>query len=433
MERGRSKLTRSSEDDKQECSAVPRWASYAGRLGLAIVILLVAGAIAAYWLTNRPKAQRKPPESQATLVEVSSVAHKTHQVMVRAMGTVVPARSIQLTSRVGGEIVEVSPEFVPGGRFERGQKILRIDPKDYELAVEQRASELAKAQSELKLEMGQQSIARREYKLLGQEVESGDEELLLRKPQLESTKAAVSSAKAAYEQAGLNLRRTELKAPFNAMVQSREIDIGAQVSVGAPLASLVGTAEYWVQVSVPVDQLTWIDIPGVIGATASTVRVLHETSSGEQRTWAGSVERLMPSLETQGRMAQLLVSVKDPLGLEAPVTKRYPLILDSYVRVEIAGHTLEGIAAIKRTSLRDGNRVWVMLSNNTLDIREVRIAWGGDDVVYISEGLEDGELLVTSDIAAPVKGSTLRTAAPSPGSSPARSTINQQPSDRQEG
>ena len=369
--------------------------------------------MSAYWLMNRPKAKRRRATAQATLVDVARLRVRTHRVVVRAMGTVVPARRMQLASRVSGEIVQVSASFVPGGRFDAGQQVLLVDPRDYALAVQQRTSELAKAQSDLKLEMGQQSVAKREYELLAKEVIPEDRELVLRQPQLATARAAVASAQAALDKARLDLKRTKIVAPFNATVQSRDVNLGSQVSVGTSLATLVGTDEYWVQVSLPVGQLKWIAIPGFNSDQGATVRVYHLAgwAAGVFRT--GTVQRLMTELEPQGRMARLLVSVKDPLALSAAPAQRHPLIQGSYVRVELAGRDVRDVMRVPRTALRDGRRVWIMAPNGTLDIREVTIAWGDSDYVYVSRGLADGDPLVISDLATPVRGMALRRAGAS--------------------
>jgi len=182
-------------------------------------------------------------------------------------------------------------------------------------------------------------------------------ELLLRRPQLEMAKAAVSAAEAALEKAQLDLERTVVLSPFNAMVQSKNVDLGSQVSTGTMLASLVGTDEYWVEVSVPVDELKWIDIPGYNAKSGSPVRVYYESAWGKDMFRTGTVERLMTDLEPQGRMARLLITVKDPLQLQSNPEKRHPLILGSYVRVEINGVEVPGIAKIPRAAIREGKQV----------------------------------------------------------------------------
>lgn len=387
-----------------------RWSRHVVRLLLVLIILAGGGGISFYWLTHKPTAQRRPPQTQARLVEVSRVRSGTQKVVVKAMGTVVPTRRIQLASRVSGEIVEVSPDFVPGGHFKANQRMLQIEPKDYQLAVQQFTSNLAKAQCDLKVEMGQQSVAQREYELLGQDVQEEDKELLLRQPQLAMVQAAVTAAQASLEQAQLDLKRTNVMAPFNAIVQSRNVDLGSQVNVSTELASLVDTDKYWIQVSVPVDELRWITIPDRSDDKGSLVRVYYESAWGPDALRMGTVERLMTDLEPQGRMARLLVAVADPLELNSDSQNHHSLILESYVRVKIQGPDLEDVVRIPRAALRDGNRVWVMKPDNTLDIRNVTIIWGGSDHVCVTDGPADGDLLVISDLAAPVQGMALRTA-----------------------
>jgi multidrug efflux pump subunit AcrA (membrane-fusion protein) len=425
------------------------------RFAVSLVIVLGAlagaGVLSAYWLTNRPKATRRPPQKQAVLVEVREVESTSEDVVIDAMGTVVPAREVELAPQVGGEIVHVSPRFVPGGRFDAGEMMVKIDPEDFDLAVrlqqaqmqkttaeaEQAASAVAqretavtRAKAALALEMGQQSVAQREFELLGQTVAPEDEALVLRKPQLEQARAEVAAAEAArraaeaarqavvasqgamavaLEQAKLNLARTEVRAPFNALVRARHVDLGAQVSPGRAIASLVGTDEYWIEVSVPVDELRWMRVPGLNSDEGSTVRLVHERAWGPGASRIGRVRRLMSEVEPQGRMARLLVAVADPLNLAVEPQKRRPLILGDYVRVEIDGNALHDIVCIDRTTLRDGRRVWVMTADDTLEIRDVKIAWGGVDQVCISEGLRAGDRLIVSDLGAPVAGMPLRT------------------------
>jgi hypothetical protein len=145
---------------------------------------------------------------------------------------------------------------------------------------------------------------------------------------------------------------------------------------------------------------------------------MHDAAWGPGVSRAGTVCRLMTDLEPEGRMARLLVKVRDPLHLAAPLAERRPLILGSYVRVEIEGRDLANVIRLARAELHDGKRVWVMTASKTLEIRDVKTAWSGNNHVYVSEGLQAGELLVTSDLAAPVPGMALRTAGDAVESSP---------------
>jgi RND family efflux transporter MFP subunit len=324
------------------------------------------------------------------------------------MGTVLPAREVTIRPRVSGEVVRVSQDFVPGGHFREGQEFLEIDPVDYELDLKQREAEVAQIQSDFSIEYGQQSVAAHEFKLLGDIVAEEDRNLVLRKPQLEKLQATLKSAQAALERAQLDLVRTKVKAPFNALVRTRDVNLGMYVSPTSTLTTLTGTDTYWVEVAVPVDQLRWIRIPDSSGENGSTVRVFDEVSwePGAGRT--GSVIRLLSDLETQGRMARLLVAVADPLSLEEANSGMPQMILDQYVRVEIEGISLDSVAAVERRLFRDGDNLWVLNDRGQLEIRPVEIAFRGRDRMFVRSGVLDGERLVVTDLPAAVNGMPLK-------------------------
>lgn len=378
---------------------------------LGVHVLAAGAAVSVYWLLNKPKARRRPPRSGSVLVEVMPVRHRTQRVTLRALGTVVAAQTIRLAPQVSGDIVQVTDEFLPGGRFGAGDRILQIDPRDYQFVVRQKAYDVAQAERDLKLELGQQSVARREYELLKDAVEKEDQELVLRKPQLKTAQAALAAAKAYLAKAELDLKRTDVRVPFNAMVQSRQVNLGSQVSTGTQLAELVGTDEYWVEASVPVDQLKWIKVPTKSGQPGSPVRVHYAAAWGPGVFRKGRVLRLATELEKQGRMAKLIASIRDPLSL-APENADCPeMILGAYVRIEIDGKDLRSVVRVPRSALRDGSNVWIMSPQNTLNIRRVKIAWSGREFVYVADELREGESLIISDLATPVKGMALRVAS----------------------
>ena len=358
-------------------------------------------------IRDSPTTQRRPKGPEAVLVETTPVEMETRQIVIRAMGRVVPANQIQLAARVSGQITGTHAHFVPGGRFAAGQKILQIDPADYELIVRQQTGNLTRMESDVRLEMGQQTVAKQEYELLLEEVDEADADLLLRQPQLAAKRASVEVARATLEKARLDLDRTEIKAPFNSVVQNRNVELGSYVSPGASLATLVGTDEFWLEAAVPLDELKWIDFPDESDAAGSRARVYNESAWGGHVHREGRVIKLLPGLESKGRMAQVLIAVADPLGDNE--TGQPPLLLDSYVRVEIDGACVDNVAHVPRSALHGGARVWVMLPDNTLDIREVDIVWGSAEFVYVINGLRDGEQLVTSNLASPLPGMLLRT------------------------
>jgi len=446
-----------SSIDSQPVSPQAARKHRAGRLiGCLLIVVAVGGAaaLARHWMLTKTQAERKHPNKSATLVTAEPIALRNERVTVQVLGTVGAARSIGLAPRVAGRIIRVSADFVPGGHLKAGDELLRLDPEDYELAVDRRQAEadraasdctrlrseitrlqtnITKADSALKIEMGQQVLAREAYERLGETVKPEDEELVLRKPELQiaqanckaaraaktaaeaSLKAAMASASVAklgHKQAKLDLERTVVRAPVNVVIAEKLVDVGSQVSSATPVAQLVGTDEYWVDVSVPVDRLKWLEVPG------ADARIHYEAAWGADAFRTGQALQLMTNLESQGRMARLLVSVRDPLSLTRGNTEQPALILGAYVRVEIAGADIEDVARIPRSALHDGDKVWIKTPKGKLDIRSVTVSWSDDEHVYIKAGLRDGELLVTSDLGTPVPGMDVRTADEKPAPKP---------------
>ena len=373
------------------------------------VVVIVAGlAVAMVLIQSKPSAKREPPPRQARLVEIQPVVFERARTRINAMGTVVPAESVTLQPQVSGEVISVSDDLEPGGLLQAGDELLRIDPRDYELAVLQRDSEVAQAQSSLRLEQGQQAIARREFELLNEAMQEEDRDLVLRKPQLESVRAQLALARASLEKAKLDLQRTRVRAPFNAIVKSTAVEVGTRVTTANTLATLAGTDTCWVEVSVPVKELQWITVPRARDAVGSSVRITNPAAWGEGAWREGRVIRLAGDLEKEGRMARLIVEVDDPFALRPENSDKPVMLMDSYVSVLIEGRPLEQVARIEREYLRDGDRLWIMGAEGTLDIRQVDIVFRSQNEVYVASGVEDGEALVVTDLAAPVEGMPLR-------------------------
>ncbi len=378
---------------------------------LVPVVILIAGAAVSLWLMETsPQAKPRPQARNATLVSVRTVDYGPRQTVVSGMGTVAAACDVELIPQVSGEIIELNRNLVPGGHFRQGETLLTIDPTDYRLAVRQLATDVAKAESDLQLEQGNQLVAQKEYKLLGETVSDVEKALMLRRPQLDNLRATLEAAQAKLEQARVDLARTEIKAPFNAVVQSRDVNIGTRASQATVLATLVGTDTYWVEVSVPVSQLRWIRIPQAGKDEGALVRIYDSGAWGDGIYREGRVMRLEADLEEQGRMARLLVRVEDPLSLRPENARQPRMLIGSYVRVEIQGEQVPLAAAIEREFIHNGSSVWVMNATGVLDIRPVEIVFRGKESLLITGGIEPGERLVTTDLAVPVEGMALRTA-----------------------
>ncbi len=381
------------------------------RLLLPAFVVIAAVAVAAWLLQTGPQAKPRPKVRNATIVDVRPIKFDRHATTISVMGTVIPQREVILKPQVSGKIISMSDKLIPGGRFAKDEPLLTIDPSDYQLAIQQLASEVARVKADWQIELGQQRVARKEYELLGETVTDEEKALMLREPQLANIKAVLDATKARLEQARLDLQRTVVTAPFNAVVISREINLGTSVSPSATLATLVGSDSYWIDALVPSSLLKWISTGQEGRADGSQVRVYDSAAWGAAQYRTGRVLGLTAMVEEQGRMAKLLVEIPDPLALRTGAKGQPELLLGSYIRAEIAGESVPQAAQVERDLVRDGSHLWIMDERNTLDIRPVEIAFRGQEYVLVTGGIREGERLITSNLPSPVAGMSLRTMA----------------------
>lgn len=372
------------------------------KAALPFVILAAGVMIGGYMYLNPEQARTRPaPTPQAALVDLAVVEDGTHVITIEAMGQIAPAQEIILRPQVGGAVIAIADEFIPGGRMDAGDTVLQIDPADYELAIRRAAAALKQAEADYALEMGRQSVARDEMAILerstGKKIDNP--QLALRGPQREQAAAARDSAAAELARAELDLARATVSAPFTALITERHVTAGDRVSAQQELARLVNIDQYWVRIAVPVDELRWLAVPGAAAVIAM------DGGRGERH---GTVIRQTGRLEPQSRLAELIVAVDDPLLHYGPVQPGLsPLVLGDYVRVKMTGRPAEGTVRVPLAWLRDGDRIWVA-ADGALSVRTLRIVHRDREYAYVADGLVPGEHVVISDLTVAVDGMKIR-------------------------
>lgn len=381
---------------------------------LLIGLILLAGMLGAYVLKKTaPRAQRVAPQPQARWVAVRPVTLQDAQVRVRGFGQVVAARQIELKAQVAGEVVALHPQFREGACLPAGTLLVQLDARDYQLALAQREAAVRQAEARLALEEGQQQVARQEwqrYQSSGQPLPESAH-LVLRQPQLEQARADLASARAALGQARLELERTAIRLPFDALILRQQVEQGAQLAAQGTVATLVDSGTFEVEVTVPLDALALLDLPRpghLTGGAGARIERTDRPGGGSARQ--GQVIALLGEL-ADGRMARLRVAVADPLALRAATPPDWPLLLGDYVAVSLLGRLLPQVAVVPRALLRDGDQLWLLTPQQTLEIRPVEVLWRDQHQVYL-RGVVAGEQLVETDLAAPVAGMALRPLVP---------------------
>ncbi|WP_420548772.1 efflux RND transporter periplasmic adaptor subunit [Curvivirga sp.] len=374
---------------------------------IMILGILAISTVLIFWINSTEPSveQEDAVKKTAMLIEIEHLKKGDFAPMIQGLGNVQAAQDIILNPRVSGQITKISESFIPGNIVKSGDILLQIDPADYRNNMQQMESALQQAKAALDIESGKYEVAKKEYALINKQLIGKNKALVLREPQMQAAKAAVHSAKASFEQARMELERASVKTPFAAQIITRNVNIGSQINTNTQIARLVGIDEYWVIVAVPVSQLQHLTFPQGNNQGARVI-IKSPKAWPENAVREGNVVRLIGALDQTTRLARVLVSVKDPLAIQK--RNKQPILVDSIVQTEIEGKLLKNVFRIKRDYLREGNTVWLN-RDNKLHISQATVVMKDKEYAYISKGINDNDLLITSSLATVAEGMALRT------------------------
>ncbi len=384
-------------------------------------VVLGAGVLAfALLMVLRSPPEIQEPPRPIPIVTTAPARVETGALTVRGSGTVRPSAEITLAPQVSGRVEWVSPALVSGGRFRPGQALLRIEAADYENRVQAAQAEVAGRSVDVLQAEEEVAIAREEWARLEQR-EALDPErdrpnpLLLREPQLEAARAALRRAEAVLEDARLALERTSVRAPFDGIVRSESVDRGQFVTPGQPLAQVYATEAIEVVVPLSDDEAAlipelWSARAG--GAGARIPAVVHAEYGGGRFRWEGFVDRAESALDERTRTVDVVVRVPSPFDVRDDGQDRPPLLLGTFVTVDIQGVELDSYVVVPAAAVRDGPVVWTVVRDTLLVVRSVEVLQEVEDEAHLRAELAAGTPVIVSPLPVVTDGMTVRVAEP---------------------
>ncbi|MCL7972858.1 MAG: efflux RND transporter periplasmic adaptor subunit [marine benthic group bacterium] len=369
--------------------------------GLTIIAIGVLGLVLLMVFRPRPAAQEPP--RRVPLVVTAPADVRSGNLTIRGNGTVRPKSQIVLSSQVAGRVEWVSPAFASGGRFEKGDLLLRIEQADYVNRVDAASAAVAQRQVEVLQWEEEQELAREEYQRLAvrEGLDAQDSaslsSLIFREPQLQAAKAGLKSAEAQLADARLALGRTRIAAPFDGVVRSKSVDVGQYVAPGQNLGSLYDTDE--VEIAVPLTDAEAALVEGIweAGAGDEATRIpatVRASFGGREYEWPAYLDRAEGALNEETRTVDVVVRVPDPFVMDD--TGRPPLLLGTYASVDIQGEAREAYAVLPRPALRDGDAVYVVEQDTLLVIRPAVMLQEVGGEVFVSADMSPGDRVVIS-------------------------------------
>lgn len=362
------------------------------RILLIIGLPLLAVIAVAVMVASRPEPPKNERVNLDPIVEVLELESMDANFTVQSQGTVRPVTETILSAEVSGTITELSPKFVAGGVFAKNEVLMRIDPANYVVAVDQAKALLNQRQIEFD---GASKLQSQGYRA---------------ESELASAAAALASAKADLVRAERNLERTYIRLPYEGMVRAKEADLGQFVNPGTRLGVVFATDYAEVRLPLTDQDLAFVNLPNAAAITRSGSAVgpavrLSAVQKGKRAEWDAVIVRTEGVVDVASRVTYAVARIKDPYRLHGEGTV---LPVGTFVAAEINGTTAENVIRVPREMVRGSDELIFVDDANQLAIRKIEIVRSDADHVYVVGGASAGERIVATALETPVNGMQVR-------------------------
>lgn len=315
-----------------------------GVIQLVIVIVFIVGAIA---ISQGLRTHYEPPSANTskralTVVETQVFEPQSYRVNFTTSAVVAARANVNAVPEVSGRVTYVNDDFYSGGQFSAGEVLFRIEPRDYQLAVNQRQADLQRAEANLELTQAQVDSAIFDWRQ-----SHGDKPvptLVAKQPQLQQAKAELTSAAAALDAAKLQLQRTEFSFPFAGKVLSSSVAPGQFLGAGQAYGQVFSAADLEISASLDEQQLQWL-----VGATVPEISIAY-SQFGVEHQLPGTLVRGAVSLDTSTRFAQVNFAFLEPNTKVIPGT---------FVDINIQGQQLNDVMRVPLSALQTDGKIWL--------------------------------------------------------------------------
>jgi RND family efflux transporter MFP subunit len=359
------------------------------------IILIVITAMVAYFIkSNPPEAKRRGASKAPQMtVEAQAIQAQDFQIFVESYGTVKPRTQSALVSQVSGQIIAISDDFREGGFFQKGDVLVKLDDRDYQVEVKVAEASLLSSQQVLLEEQAKSEQAQTDWQRLGNNNKPSD--LVLRKPQLAAAQAKVLSAEAQLQKAKLALERTKIRAPFSGRILSKSVDVGQVISMNTRVAEIYATDYVEVRLPIKNKDLNLMMLPEQGSNLAQTPEVLLTSDLAGEQQWQGRLVRTEGAIDTSSQQLYVVAQI------DAPFTEtqnnRMPIKIGQYVNAKITGVVVKDALVIPNNAIYQGSFVY-LIEDSMLKRTDISIMWQNSDVAIVATGMKAGDTIVTSPL-----------------------------------
>ncbi|MGH8445950.1 MAG: efflux RND transporter periplasmic adaptor subunit, partial [Solimonas sp.] len=317
----------------------------------------------------------------ATTVGTAKAEIGSVPLLLEALGTVTPLATVTVRPQVSGVIQTVA--FTEGQMVKKGELLAQIDPRPFQLALQQAQAALQRDDAELtnaKLQYERYRTLLAQDSIAQQDVDT--QQATMR--QLEGT---VASDRAAVGTAQLDVEYSRITAPVAGRVGLRVVDAGNYIAAGdsAGIALITQIAPIDVAFTVPQDQVAGIQAAAAAGKLPATALDRTRTATLAQGSFM--------TLDNQVDTTTGTVRAKARFGNDDSA-----LFPNQFVNLRLQLRMIDGavlvpVAAARKNS--QGDYVYVLNDDRTVTLRAVTLGVQNGERIEIKSGLKAGETVIT--------------------------------------
>lgn len=360
---------------------IPAKASRQWLIGL-VILVVIAALVWAIWPSKPAKTgNQRFGDMGPVPVRVAEAVAQDFPIELKALGTVTAYNTVNVRGRVDGQLVKL--HFTDGQRVKAGDLLAEIDPRPYQVALQQAQGSLQENQAQLK--NAEIDLAR--YRGLYAEDSIAKQTLDTQQALLNQYRGTVKTNEAAVAEAKLNLDFTQVRAPISGRLGLRQVDIGNLVTSGdtLPLVVITETTPIAVMFTLPE-----ADLPNVLKhfRAGETLRVQAWDRSEKLLLAEGALESLDNVIDTTTGTVKLKARFANSDEMLFP---------NQFVNVRLRVETRNNVTLIPAAALQFGSKgpfVYIVDKEDKIQIRQVDVGPSNGEHTLIEKGISVGERMV---------------------------------------
>ncbi|MEM9348863.1 MAG: efflux RND transporter periplasmic adaptor subunit [Pseudomonadota bacterium] len=385
------------------------WRAIKELFWLAVAIAVIAGGWFGfqYLGETRTVVEAEPVERSVPIVETAPIQTVESGIPITANGFVAAGRLLDIAAEAGGRIVELHPAIDARGTFQKGDTLFRLDDRSAQASIAQIEATIESTVAQLELVETQLTRAQalRERGVIAQE------QLDQAQTSQQELRAALRNLEANLEAVQVASENTVVAAPFDGRVLSKEAELGAVISQGAPVAQIY--ADDLMEVSVELRESEASLIPGLLTDPQATAYV-ESDFAGTRYRWDAQIARVDREIDAATRTIGVTLALTNPdqgMPVDGQGAGEVPALINAFVNVTIEALPSERVYAVDVNTVGESGEIWT-LEGNVIRAKPVTVLQRSGTFAYIAaEALSSETQLVTTAMSSPLDGMEVAVAA----------------------